>query len=649
MYRALLFLAFVGIVLGTSPVSAQTKLRSCPRPLAAPPPKQFSLGISMLTTAGKQQKAQEMLIQTDQCSDQRVDFDLNNYRILLSTTRACKKDDAEYGCAKSKKPPTLCITIPNDYGGGAIRVSKCDKSKLNQAFTASLSSDYGPMTSLAQETEAQIAHAQQALLPEASQPTSQTTALSNQDALARALAATGISEAKAKEIVEKDPREAEKLLSYIASGDEKAVAESKRVLDLNPELTLDQKRAQTAIDEKAAQDKLLLNGDEEENRRVVTGFEDDEQARGEFEKRARISPELESYVDGMRGHGCANGNLSCRTNNPGAMRYSSWMQQYGGYSCGQSNDAACFPSVEAGLAAKIDLVQRRMAQGCDTIYTLLENCQYAARNAGNDSWAYAMTVGRMTGFGPNGKIDPQNADQMGRLVTAMAWYEGGRGIGFNGEQLDKALKVAYKQDTLPVGDPNFQPGVRFAYNAPEYSPSYSTSPFANVTPYGSNAPPSQTSSGFSFGSNLSNTNPPRAPVQPVTIPPQNTNPIPVPGLNNNQTSPLTLPYIPVDPPAGTTKPAVKETFVEPIASIFVQPRSVSKGARVLVSWAGLGVSTKQPCTVTAENTAGQLVIAERNEGSRSIVATSTGLMKFTIQCTTPAGASLQRSESVMVL
>lgn len=453
-----------------------------------------------------------------------------------------------------------------------------------------------------------------------------------EEQIAKELAAgAGIDISAARRKVDENRTAAIDAINAISKGDQADIKTTMAALNLSPNL------ANTA-DLRAAM--ATNNG-------LLPDDPNDPANQNTFDQtqtgKLRISPELASYVDSLTGHGCQNGNLSCRTNNPGAMRYSSWMGAYGGYPCGQSNNTACFPDAVSGLAAKTDLVMRRIQSGCDTLYTILENCQYASSNVGNNSWLYAQVVGRITGDGPNGRIDPQNAEQVGRLVSAMAWYEGGRGIGFTSADLEKALKVAYKQDSLPAGDPNFIPGVRLASAVPGLNAGYSPSPFASLSPIP-----------IGYSTNIG------SPTGDYTQAPQTFQPAPTQqqqqisqtisqtsqGQSTSGQSSVAQQLIDAVR-GGPATTSVSGTSNPPIATIIVQPHTILRGNSITASWSSVGMSSASPCQVFVNKV---FLLGRGNEGSKRVATdpTTSATLTFTLRCTTQSGQIMERNTSATI-
>ncbi len=97
-------------------------------------------------------------------------------------------------------------------------------------------------------------------------------------------------------------------------------------------------------------------------------------------------------------------------------------------------------------------------------------------------------------------------------------------------------------------------------------------------------------------------------------------------------------------------PAPAPTPVQPVASIVVQPKSVTRGNPVIVSWSSVGMQANAPCTVLLGTGSSTSTIAQANEGSERIPTdTSTGsTWNVTLQCTSLAGDALSQTVSVSI-
>ena len=333
------------------------------------------------------------------------------------------------------------------------------------------------------------------------------------------------------------------------------------------------------------------------------------------------------------------GSLTCRTNNPGALTWAAWEAKYGGQPCGQNNNTTCFPSVEHGLAAKIALLTSSRYLGGDnnTILRLICN-GYATDYAGNNCNAYATFVQNQTGISMNQTIDPRDPAQVGKIAMAMARVENGRFVPFTPQQLESAMAMVYG-GTLPNGTPGFVPQMAYGTNG--------GTQFGSPFNFGSSASPATVGYGSAFGYAG------QPPVAPASYSqPQQTTPAPQAG-----TSPVGTPQPrpSTQAPTSTVAEDLARAIQDPasvrvgglMAYIVVQESEVARGSPVHVSWTSVGMSTTTPCAVRADSR----VVARGNEGTSVVqtsAATRIGSLVFYLACTTPSGATFQRTAATMV-
>lgn len=398
-----------------------------------------------------------------------------------------------------------------------------------------------------------------------------------------------------------------------------------------------------------------------------------DRATGALEQAAgTLSSETTSFVDSLKGIGCRGSELSCRTNNPGAMTYASWMSKYGGSACGETNNTACFPSVENGLAAKADLILRRIDSGCSTLYSILENCRYASSRDGNDSATYARVVGNKTGLGAHTTLDRNNAEQMAKLISGIAWYEQGqKGYGFDAEQLKKALSVAYgsaSPDSLPKGTPGFTSGTKAA----SLLDAAKNGNFSTLLPttgslgsmlnslFGMGSGSASGTSGSSplsgllgrlsglfkgFGSGgsggASGSGGNSAGSGATSAQPGQSNSGGAPGNTNTAGTPT----------AGTASTATERPLATPAVTLISNKREVAHGETYSIIWAATGVSESAACRLYEESSAGarrQVAVGNSDSITRDAPALGVGPLRFTLECT-PSDSRVPASDARKVL
>ena len=228
-------------------------------------------------------------------------------------------------------------------------------------------------------------------------------------------------------------------------------------------------------------------------------------------------------------------------------------------------------------------------------------------------------------------------------------------IGFNGVG---AVQTVILGSSMPTGTLGQYASVADAFKAYQASNGTiavgagdiasgvprNTSPFANLFG-GSTGAYMNTSSPFS---------PPPVPIaQPAAYSqPQQTTPAPQAG-----TSPAVTPQPrpSTQAPTSTVAQELERALQDPasvragglMAHIVVQESEVARGSPVHVSWTSVGMSTTTPCAVRADSR----VVARGNEGTSVVqtsAATRIGSLVFYLACTTPSGATFQRTAATMV-
>lgn len=539
------------------------------------------------------------------------------------------------GCAKGQTQPTVTVYTPAFPGVMEAKVIG-PKSRCNPAVSSSLTAAltrFGPSTDYgALQDDLSKLDKEPAVAPPATN--------AGTEALTKALTNFGVDQTQAQALASTDPKSAAELIAAFESQDAKKITDTAQAagVTLNPSTVSDA----VALTPQQVQDKLspLTEGTYDWRTADVRGF--DTGGDGGSGVADRLSP-LCGYLGGC-GQACEDnpGRLTCRTNNPGALTCggnagacSTIAARYGGFACGQSNNTACFPSLEQGLAAQAALLtgSRYFGGANPTILSAICNA-YASNSAGNDCAAYASFVSRYSGIPMTQTIDPRNSEQVGRIMMAMSRYEHGNGVMFTPQQLEGALKMAYG-GLLPPGTPGFTPtfmpgtgasGVRFGspfditsggYPAGYYSLG---SPFAQVNPapigYGAQPTLPQTvqqPSGANAGS----------PAQPSGQQ----------GAGSVQ--------------GGSQRPQ-QATYGGPAAlTLIAQPEIVQRGSSALLTWSSVGMRASPACVLMQ----GTFAIAQANNGSKRITITrdaAAGDIRFTLRCTTLDGTAREATTTIEV-
>lgn len=96
-------------------------------------------------------------------------------------------------------------------------------------------------------------------------------------------------------------------------------------------------------------------------------------------------------------------------------------------------------------------------------------------------------------------------------------------------------------------------------------------------------------------------------------------------------------------PSQENKEEETGLLVDPVATLHIQPQTITRGEPILVSWSSLGMSTVIPCRVLVTSGTVTSLIKEGNDGSERIETNSSmpsGTWKFMLRCTALKSGSL---------
>ncbi|MBI5457193.1 hypothetical protein HY971_00520 [Candidatus Kaiserbacteria bacterium] len=536
------------------------------------------------------------------------------------------------GCSKGQTPPTIFVQSPAIFGVLSKPRSEGPRSRCDPAVSrvigtfaqGDLEQGFNGIASLQA-----AATVQGPATVDLSIPTDR-----NQIAMELA-AGTNISVDDAKAIVARDPEAAIKAINAISTGSDAEIKTAVAAIGLNPDLT-DKAALQAVV---AQNNGLPVNdpNDTLELSALSTFRQSPDEATGP-NIAERLAPMC--YQQGMGGCGNAcnvpnPSTLTCAANNPGALTFTAWQTQYGGRPCGLANNTTCYDTIEGGIAAQANLLMtspRYFGTGNNTILGAF--C--GGYTANRDQCApYAAFISAQTGIPINQTIDPNNTEQIAAIMMASSRFENGRGVIYTPEQLQKGLQVALGTDVLPEGTPGYIPRTMYGTNGgTQFGSAFSMSSAAPpaAAPVGYGSP-------FAQGSNV-----PIAQTQTQSSV-QQTAPVQI-----SQQIQRVQDSIPSSSVAEQLQQALSGASSTPEKSpiaIIVQPKEVTKGEQVTVSWSSKGMSTEIPCVLRI----GSAIIARKNQGA-SVVQTSplmaTGSLVFTLSCTTPSGTQIQRNAAVFV-
>ncbi len=332
-------------------------------------------------------------------------------------------------------------------------------------------------------------------------------------------------------------------------------------------------------------------------------------------------------------------SLTCLGKNPGALTFTPWQTKYGGRPCGLNNNTTCFDTIEGGIAAQANLLAtnpRYFGGGNNTILGAFCN-GYSTSNCSQ----YAAFISGQTGIPMNQTVDPNNTQQIAAIMMASSRFENGRGVIYTPEQLQKGLEIAFGNEKLPEGTPGYVARTVFGTNG--------GTQFGSPFNPNSSASPTNVGYGSAFG------NAPPAPIAQAAYTPQ-----PSPVAQATPVSKTVNQNVITSQPQGTSSTSgvakqLQDALQNPDgtsaaqspANVIAQPKEVTRGNPITVSWTSIGMSSDTPCVLRA----GSVVIAEKNQGASVVPttqATRLGSLVFTLSCTTSSGVTFQRTAATMV-
>jgi len=268
----------------------------------------------------------------------------------------------------------------------------------------------------------------------------------------------------------------------------------------------------------------------------------------------------------------------------------------------------------------------------------------------NPEWIASQST-RMQAVILQDKADRTGGD-FGRMVTAYngSSVYGVRAIG-NANLLQSGGANSYWQTAYNSALASAESGPTITNLAATDIPTggvRSASPFGNVTPFFTTSAPVGRAGPTGYAS-------PGAYATPVYSP--TVYPSPYGGAGgmtyaqpvSSLPSPTLVSSLLTQPGPQVITP---QPLLQPVAVIIAQPREVSRGGSLVVSWSTIGMNALDPCYVYLESGGTNTLFARGNEGSRTLItsATSTvGVWNFTLQCLAFANGQLVRQmTSVLV-
>ncbi len=86
--------------------------------------------------------------------------------------------------------------------------------------------------------------------------------------------------------------------------------------------------------------------------------------------------------------------------------------------------------------------------------------------------------------------------------------------------------------------------------------------------------------------------------------------------------------------------------VQAVASIIAQPQQAYVGNSIVISWSSVGMRADAPCRTLMLTKNSTTTIGTTNEGSRIVTATSSGLMRFLMECKPLSGGTVRQATAV---
>jgi hypothetical protein len=167
--------------------------------------------------------------------------------------------------------------------------------------------------------------------------------------------------------------------------------------------------------------------------------------------RVRVASDI--VADVVRPAAGAGAPRGIRNNNPLNIEAGSFTQRQPGFQ-GSDGRFARFETQEQGIAAADALLQSYAARGLNTPMELIG--RWAPPTDGNNTGAYANTVARALGIGPNDEIDMADPAQRRKLIEAMAQVENGQALGASTARAPSRSEAMQEVMRRTADDPQLQ-------------------------------------------------------------------------------------------------------------------------------------------------------------------------------------------------
>lgn len=538
------------------------------------------------------------------CFDQKAKLTISDSSIdvYISGTNKCsqsasdpKAEDAvkdRRGCAKGQINPTIVVEVQGKASKTYPAKSRCDTTNLVAVVDTASKGD----------VEGALAALQKLSAPAEFVPLTAGSPVGS-DQLLRAFTAANIPEAEARAAIAKNPLEAVNLINAINFGDKEQIEKSRIALGLNTDLSdVDKQAVLKATEESVVRPPV---GTEYKPESEQTGFRD-----------TRTALPTQCGVQGLAGNimraesacGRINSNPLSSVQGPYHFLCGTW-QAYvratgvGNVDCAYRNDPQMSTQV---MNAMMDRFDQQYGAACASAGVSKTSCQYGIHVFGENGFQRLLSAYQAN---PNA-----SAFSLCGAAISMAACSNNRSIFSNGGtvagvfgELDRRLEGGSVIGSIAG------PGSPFNVfgSTNRYTP-LGGSPMSAFRPVSTGNPVS-TGTTVSTGGPISTESP---------------------SISGTGTA------------GGSILPA-RTSPAAPVATIIVQPKEPLKGNPLVVSWSTVGMRLSPSCRMLIASSTTAL-LAQGNEGSKTIVLGSAGTYTFTLECAALSGIEIRQATSVLV-
>ncbi|HVU75257.1 MAG TPA: hypothetical protein VHD38_00225, partial [Candidatus Paceibacterota bacterium] len=87
---------------------------------------------------------------------------------------------------------------------------------------------------------------------------------------------------------------------------------------------------------------------------------------------------------------------------------------------------------------------------------------------------------------------------------------------------------------------------------------------------------------------------------------------------------------------------------QPVATLIAQPQTVVHGTPFTVSWSSVGMRVDQLCRILITPTSTAMLLAQQNDGSKTVTIQTPGTVKLDMSCLAQNGQTVSKSATVTV-